>query len=409
MDRPRIVSLPLWFPKASETFVFREVKVLAGLGLPVTVISLYGDLSQPLSPEMRAFPAPERLGTRAAPRILAAFFREFLRRPAPTLALARRCLGAGFGSLERFGENLWAFFAGFLVARRCLELGVEHIHSPWAGGSATAARVASRLTGIPFSFAARAGDIHPPEAALAGKVADAAFVRVNNAANLPHLRAFAGDAPDKVRLVYNSLSLSPRGERPAAREPGPLRILAAGRFVATKGFSYLLDACALLRDRGVDFRLTLAGDGGLGPALRRQARRLGLGERVEFPGFLSHDALSAAMLRADVLAAPCVVDSDGDRDGIPNVIMEALVHGLPVAATDVAGIAEVVRPGETGLLVPERDAEALAGALAGIASDPAEAARLALAGRRLVLELFDPEANARRLAELFAAHCREAR
>ena len=405
MDRPRIAYVTLWFPKASETFVFREAKVLAGLGLPLTVHTLYGLLNEPLSPEMRAFPAPERLGSLATPRILAAFFSELFRHPGRTLSLARRCLGQRFASLERFGENLWGFFAGFALARRFRELGVEHIHSPWAGGAATAARAASELTGVPFSFAARAGDIHPPDPALADKVAAAAFVRVNNAVNLDYIRSFAGQDPDKVQLVYNCLSLAP--ESPAAREfgSGPLRLLAAGRFVPTKGFSHLLDACGLLRDQGVDFSLTLAGDGALGPRLRRQVRDLGLEGRVAMPGFLSHDALSAAMLRADIFVMPSVVAPGGARDGIPNVIMEAFVHGLAVAATDVAGIPEVVRPG-TGWPVPQADARALAAVLAAMEADPAERQHRTQAGQALVREMFDPEANARRLAELFAAHVR---
>ena len=408
MDRPRIAYVTLWFPKASETFVFREVKVLGELGLPLTVCTLYGDLDQPLSPEMRAFPAPERLGSRAAARLLAAFFSELVRNPRHTLSLAHRCLGPGFGTLERFGENLWGFFAGFALAGRFRDLGITHAHAPWAGGAAMAAWVASELTGIPFSFAARAGDIHPPEPALARKTAAAAFVRVNNAANAVYLRSFAGDAPDKVALVYNCLSLAPERGKSGERAPGPVRFLAAGRFVATKGFSHLLDACALLRGRGLDFRLVLAGDGALGPGLRRQVRRLGLEDRVDLPGFLSHDALSAAMLRADALVMPCVVDRDGDRDGIPNVIMEALAHGLAVAATDVAGIPEVVRP-DTGWLVPQADVPALALALEEIAADLPEAERRARAGQRLVHELFDPRANAQKLAALFAVHSRGAR
>lgn len=408
MDRPRIAYVTLWFPKASETFVFREVKVLAELGLSVAVFTLYGRRSEPLSPEMRAFPPPQRLGSRAAPRILAAFFAELIRRPGRTLRLVRHCLGQGFASLERLGENLWGFFAGFALAHRFRHLGVEHIHAAWAGGAATAARVASVLTGIPFSFAARAGDIYPPDLALAGKVAAAAFVRVNYAANLDYIRSFAGDAPDKVQLVYNCLSLAPEDPAAGERGSGPLRFLAAGRFVRTKGFSFLLEACALLRDRGVDFRLTLAGDGPLRARLRRQVRDLGLEGLVAMPGFLSHDALSALMQQSHALVMPCVVDVSGDRDGIPNVIMEAFAHGLAVAATDVAGIPEVVRP-DTGWLAPQADAPALAAALAEMAADPAERQRRAQAGQRLVRAMFDPEANARQLAALFAAHSRGAR
>ncbi|OIQ49042.1 GDP-mannose-dependent alpha-(1-6)-phosphatidylinositol monomannoside mannosyltransferase [Pseudodesulfovibrio hydrargyri] len=403
MSLPRVAYVTLWFPKPSETFIFREVKTLAGRDLPVKVFTLYAPLGKGLSREMRAFPASETLGTASLPKLLGTFLRHCLTRPARTWVFLRDNAFNGFRSLEGLGENLWAVLCGLHLARRFEAEGIEHIHAPWANGPATAARVASKLTGIPYSFAGRAGDIYPAEGALPGKIADAAFVRVNHGANVAYLRSLAPGHAEKIVLVYNSLSLLP--ETPE-RAPGgdTFRLLAAGRFVPKKGFDDLLAACALLRDRGLDFTLTLAGHGRLAGSLKQQAKRLDLTGRVRFPGFLKHDELSELMRRSDALVMPCVIGPNGDRDGIPNVIMEAYAHGLPVIATDVAGIGEVVADGETGCLVGQHDPDALAGAILRLAAAPDEAARLAGNGRQRVLSMFDQEINARKLRELFSAH-----
>jgi len=149
----------------------------------------------------------------------------------------------------------------------------------------------------------------------------------------------------------------------------PLKLMAVGRFARTKGFDVLLKACKLLKDRGVAFKLTLVGAGFQGPTLQRLRKRLGLEDCVDMPGFLPHDQLTYLLKNHDMLVVPSVVHSTGDRDGIPNVIMEALSHRLPVVATDVCGIPEVIRHGETGLVVCQKDPEALAAAISDTASD----------------------------------------
>ncbi len=403
MDRPRVAYLPLWFPKASETFVAREVAGLWSLGLEVEVISLYGALGEPLSPELAALARHHRvrrLGLAALPRLLAAAARWSVSRPGAAGRVWARALGVSRRGAEALGEDLWGTLCGFHLADLLAASRIGHVHAPWAGGPAAAAWTAGELAGIPFSFSGRAGDIHPPDGSLAGKIAAAAFVRVNNRANVDHLRALAGPQPDKIRLVYNGLDLD---DRPAARTAfaPPLRLVAVGRLVRTKGFDVLLDAARILVERGLDFRLDLVGDGPWARRLRRQARELGLEGRVGFRGFLSHDRVAELMAQADLMLAPCVVDSSGDRDGIPNVIMEALAHRLPVVASDVAGIGEVVAAGQTGFLVPQRRPDLLAQAVLEAAADPARAVALAERGRRRVLEMFHPGRNLRLLAELF--------
>src|SRR5512139_1168865 len=178
MSLPRIAYILLWFPKPSETFIFREVVNLWRMGFPIKVFALYGELTEQLSPEMaEVSPRVERLGRpwmKTAARDVA-YWRRC--KPDVTTDLFRTIPFRKWSSFELAGENIWAFFCGFTLARRFEEQNIEHIHAPWANGPATAAWVASKLTGIPFSFMGRACDIFPPDGALAEKIRDSAFVR----------------------------------------------------------------------------------------------------------------------------------------------------------------------------------------------------------------------------------------
>lgn len=401
----RIAYISLWFPEPTETFIFREVCDLWDAGVSVDVFTLYGERKTRLSPEMLEIsPKVQRLGLRRLGRILPFFpdVRYWSGRQKTASLWKQFFLRRHWGGLEKGGENLWAFFCGFTLARTFVAAGIEHIHAPWACGPATAAWVASRLTGIPFSFTARARDIWPQDGLLPQKAPDAAFIRVNARANKDYLAGFCPKQPDKVHLIYNPVTLRSAETAAVTMQP-PLRLLAVGRFVGKKGFEYLLQACKLLHERGMDFRLTLVGSGPLGPSLKRLARRLLPASKVEFPGFLTYERMPEVFRKADIFIMPSVVHGSGDRDGIPNVIMEALLHRVPVVASDVSGISELIVDHETGLPVPQRDPQALADAVAELAADRDEALRLAESGRRAVQIMFDPESTLTAIKELLTA------
>ncbi len=188
MKGPKVAYVLHWFPEPSETFIFNEVRYLHAGGLPLRVFTLYGRLKRNLSPEMDSVAVPvERLGIRFAPRIPQALGLWRSRNPDTWKALFHTVPLRRWSDLETAGENLWAFFCGFELARRCVEENITHIHAPWANGPATAAWVASRLSGIPFSFAAHATDIYPPDGALAEKISASSFVRTENRANVQSL------------------------------------------------------------------------------------------------------------------------------------------------------------------------------------------------------------------------------
>ena len=291
-----------------------------------------------------------------------------------------------------------------LLAEEAQRDGIELLHSSWGNGPATAVWVASRLSGIPFAFTGRAGDIYPQDGILAEKSRDAIFIRTNNMANKPWLQSFCpAGQKDKVHVIYNGLTL---GRRVDCRAPfqKPYRLLAIGRFARTKGFPELLTAMARLRDDGFPVRLTLVGDGNWKRKLVDMRKRLHLEDLVDMPGFVPNDRIRTFMEEHDMLVVPSVVHTNGDRDGIPNVIMEALSCGMPVVATDVCGVGEVIRNGETGYLIPQRDPAALADAIRRMLSDREAALRMAQTGRELVFRMFDTETNIAALQDLY---CRQ--
>lgn len=401
LSLPRMAYILLWFPKPSETFIFREVVNLWKMGLPIKVFTLYGELKKQLSPEMWGVSKQvERLGIpylRHAPSDLIYWWK---RDPKTVAWLLRTIPVRRWRSLEVGGENVWSFFCGFSLARRFEEEGIEHIHAPWANGPATAAWVASKLTGIPFSFTGRASDIYPPDGALKEKIQDSLFVTSDNMTNIPYLQELANGDTNKIYGIYNGIPLERHEEAPVPMTP-PYQLLALGRFDRIKAFDVLLYACKILKDSGLSFHLILAGDGPRKILFKRLTRKLGLLELVSFPGFIPYNRVSEAFCSADVFVMSSAVHSTGERDGLPTVIMESLMHRLPVVATDVCGIHEVIQDGVTGLLVPEKNPVALANAIIRMVGDRKSALEMAERGRSLVLLEFDQERNAGKILNLY--------
>lgn len=401
MKTPKTAYILLWFPLPSETFIFREVINLWNMGVDLKVFTLYGEHTRNLSEEMRSVSHKmERLGIpflKDAAKDVAYWWKRNRRL---TAELFRTVPVRRWNGFEKGGENLWSFLCGFRLARRFQEEGIEHIHAPWANGPATAAWIASRLTGIPFSFTARAWDIYPPDGALKEKIRDATFIRSETMANIRYLSAFAGMGAEKMHLTYNGVPLKAGQEAPVTMDQ-PYKLLALGRFVGKKGYDFLLHACKILKDSGTRFHLTLAGAGPRQMQLRRLAAKLGLTDDVSFPGFVQYDGVSDLFYATDIFLMPSVIHKSGDRDGIPTVIMEALMHRVPVIATDVSGISELIEDGTTGLLIPEKDPQAIADAVLRMTADRQAAIEMAERGRAKVLKRFNPEINHKKVLEIY--------
>jgi glycosyltransferase involved in cell wall biosynthesis len=231
---------------------------------------------------------------------------------------------------------------------------------------------------------------------LGEKIQAATFIRVISEVNQDYLLALAPDAADKITVVRYGVPLTPIAA-PCRQPAPPYQLLALGRFVPKKGYPILLQACQELAAQGLDFHLDLAGDGPQRQELQGLVQDYGLSGKVTFPGFVPHRQVPALFHRADLFIMPCIVDPHGDRDGIPNVILEAMAHEVPVVSTDVSGVKEAVVPGKTGWLAPPGDPQALAQAIREALDNPPEARRRAQAGKRLVAKEFDSGKNYGRL------------
>jgi glycosyltransferase involved in cell wall biosynthesis len=280
---------------------------------------------------------------------------------------------------------------------------ITHVHAHFGSVATTVARLAARLAGVPYSFTAHAKDIFHAEVDhddLRRKLADACAVVTVSDFNLAHLRSVYGDAAGTVVRLYNGLDLA---RFPYADPTGrPAVIAAVGRLVEKKGFGDLIDAVALLVRAGRPVRLDLVGTGPCEADLLAQVQRLGLERHVRLLGALPQGRVRTVVQGAAVFAAPCVVAADGNRDGLPTVLLEAMALGTPCVATPVTGIPEVVYDGATGLLVPERDPSALAAALTRLLDDGTLRAQYARKARALIERDFNVHGQAAALRALFA-------
>jgi glycosyltransferase involved in cell wall biosynthesis len=299
-------------------------------------------------------------------------------------------------------RRLSYFGAAPFAAWRLRRAGVQHLHAHFANAPASVALMAAALAGISFSFTAHAYDIFIDPLLLPAKIAGAAFVACISRYNRRYLQDHFPEAR-RAHLVVVRNGLDTARFRPYPHPQGtPPCILAVGRLVETKGFHVLVEACARLRDRGLAHRCLIIGTGPEAAPLQRLVNALGVSDRIVLKGKLSPEELLAYYRQADVLAMPSCVRQQ-DADGIPTVLIEAMAMEIPVVATRVSGIPELVMDGETGLVVDPDDAAALAAALALVLSNETLSRRLARAGRDLVVSQFNSEASARQLRRLFAA------
>lgn len=400
MTLPRTAYVTLWFPKPSETFVVSEIEALRQAGLPLSVHSLYGPIPAGLAMQPDGLQV-ERLGMKNVLGIAWAVLGSLVTRPLKAMALIGRVLFSPGGGWEKYGENILAVLCGFRLATRFRALDVKHVHAAWANGSATAAWCAAELLGLSFSFSARAGDVLPPDGMLAYKLRKVSFALCESSFLVPHLRGFIPQAPGKVHLLHDVLTLPPADEAQVPMKV-PVRVCAIGRFVKTKGFQHLIEALALARSHGLDVRAVIAGEGPWFERLRELTEHLSMTEFVDFPGFLPHDRVSSLLLESDMLTMPSIRRPNGDSDGLPTVLIEALIHRVPVIATRLAGIPDLVEDGVTGLLTPEGDAEAIARAIERYASNREAAVAMAERGRDKARTMFAPGRYVAKFFELLA-------
>jgi colanic acid/amylovoran biosynthesis glycosyltransferase len=375
------------FPVLSETFVLNELLALEERGVPLHVFSIH----RPNDPRFHE----ELPGLKARVTYLPdlAEAGRLLRHARAT----RQHLGSRFwGTLGwvlslRRPELLWRLLQGAYVANEARRLGLRHLHAQFANRPATVALLASRLTGIPFSFTAHATDIFKTtvnQRALRDKVEAARWVVTVSDFNRDYLLGVTDASPEKIVVVRNGIRLDQFTPGPPPAAP-PFRMVCVARLVEKKGLPDLIEACAILRDRGLDFQLGIVGKGNLRQELESLIDCRKLRDHVQLLGPHTHGEVLLRYREAHLCVLSAVVGRDGNQEGLPVSIVEALACGLPVVSTPIAGIPEAVRNGHNGLLVPPGDPAALASALERVMREPGLYARLQMNARPSVVDNFD--------------------
>lgn len=396
--RLRIAYLVSRFPHLPETFILREIDQLEALGHEVVLCPLLRQRDEVVHPA-------------AEPWVRRAIYTPFVSAPLLRdlgLAFLRQPRAAFRGLVAPLGRvvttpNFLTGTAGIIpkvahLARVLQDRQVDHIHAHFATHPAMAAYMLHQLTGTSYSFTVHAHDLYVHTAMLDRKLRDAAFAVTISEHNRELLLPLSADTP--VEVVRSGVQLERYPVQQRAPD-GPFHLLAVGSLQPYKGFIYLIEALGALRAQGIEPATSIVGGGPDRDELQTRITELGLQDRVHLIGPQPEHEVARLLQEAHAFVLPSIITASGKKEGLPVVLIEALASGLPTIATDISGIPELIRPGETGQLVPPGDPAALAAAVRWVIENPGPAREQARRGRELVERDHRLETNVARLAALF--------
>lgn len=397
-----ITYLLLTFPKLTTTFVDREILALREKGIKVQVFSLRrpnGPLSgyQKELQEETVYLYPASLSEQIGAHLYFIFHK-----PLRYFSTFFHLLSRQHPTLLSHHRTLRHFLQGIYTAYRLRSNPGDHIHAHFLNQSATIALIINRMLDVPYSVTVHAsGEFFASPMMIREKLAEAKFVATCTEYNRDYLAELGKNLLEQKLLVnYHGLDLElfcRHTEKPA----DPPVILSVGQLRERKGHIYLVQACGILHEQNLDFRCQIIGEGPEREALEKEIERLGLTDHVSLEGALPQEEVMDYYENASLFVLSAVQAGDGDRDGIPNVILEAMAMELPVVSTWNSAIPEAVKDGKNGFLVPPKDVESLASALKRLLYDRSLSDRMGLEGRKTVLKQFDPQRNAQQLLDAF--------
>ncbi|MEW6260032.1 MAG: glycosyltransferase family 4 protein [Thermodesulfobacteriota bacterium] len=406
MDEPTIGLILKGYPRISETFISNEILLLEEMGFRFHIFSMRKpreSFSHKSVSRIRATVdyLPETI-LRGLGMFLASSARLAWSRPTVFRA-AWGLAGRRFQRTRKSASIKHILQAGYLVDRLLPRYALDRFHAHFAHSPTSVALYASILSGIPFGFTAHAKDIYTSDPTqLAEKIDRAEFVVTCTEYNRSHLGQLPTTGRTPLFRVYHGIDLGLfRSNDVPIRPTPPYRLLTVARLTAKKGIRTVLSALGLLMNRGLDFRYTVIGEGEEREYLMRMAADLGLQGRVTWMGTQPHDVVLDYYRDSDVFAIGCEVVTNGDRDGIPNVLAESMAMGVPVVATRVSAIPELVEHGISGLLVEPGESLAMAEAIQRLLLDEALRSRMIAAAKQAVSERFDNRKWIRRLADIY--------
>jgi glycosyltransferase involved in cell wall biosynthesis len=390
-----------------ETFIIGEMLSLKRLGADILIAPR--DFSREV---FQKDVGPLLDSTMSVPLLNAGIAGRFLKfiitRPVKSLRITKDLLWESRGAENKI-KNLIVMPKAVYLSGALMEKGISHIHAHWGTTTSTIAYIISRLTGIPWSMTCHRGDIQVNNL-LGLKCRSASFVRaIDEQGKGEILRLAEGMADGKVSVMHMGVTV-PQINEPAFEKRPPFAFICPANFVPKKGHRYLIEACRMLSDKGADFKCVLAGDGPLESEIKKMAQDLGLNGKVEFAGRVANAVLlkmyGEGSLHALVL--PSILTEDGQREGIPVALMEAMAHHVPVISTDTGGIPELIGDG-SGVMIREKDPKAIAEAILRLMGDASFYREVARAGRKKVERDFNEQRIAREMLKLFKVRAKKDR
>jgi glycosyltransferase involved in cell wall biosynthesis len=393
------------FPHLPETFILREMDELTRQGWDIALYPLIRQEQETVHEEARKWLSRIRPLPLFSWRTLFANLHTVFRQPAVYASLWARTLLESWRDPAMLVKSFILLPEAVYAAQAMQQEEIDHVHAHYATFPAFAAWIIHQLTGISYSVTVHAHDIFVSQTMLRCKLQKAAFIAAISEYNREYLTTMVGDEiPDKTHIIH--CGIEPQMYRPSllARKPDdPLEIIHIGSLQPYKGQRYLIEACYQLRERRVPFRCQIIGGGEEQACLTEMIEALELQSVVHLLGSKTQQEIAGLLPKAHCYVQPSIITPSGKMEGIPVALMEAMACRLPVVATAISGIPELVRAGETGFLVPPADAQALADALTAVYEQPERAAYLAENGRSLVLQSFVLRSNVAQLADLFTA------
>lgn len=400
------------FPALSETFILNEMIALRKAGHDLSILSLHEPRPGPVPDRVTRYDFLKKTRYLNLPVSITGYgrFRAVLNM-AGMFAAGRLTLAQKFRLarlLLRKSQIRAILTKAFLEAgtlpgamRWVSENRFDHIHCHFASWNARIAYVFHQVLGLSYTLTTHAYDIFTDYEKDAKRLLDGAErVVAISEFNKNYMHSRFGIPRDKMDTVYYGIDFENAAPAPAY-SVSPLRILSVSRLVPKKGLEYLIEACRLLKSRGVPFSCEIWGEGPMRPVLEKHVREKGLEAHIQLSGAVTNEKALELIRECSVFVLPCVKAPNQDMDGIPFVLMEAMALEIPVVSTDVTGIPELIENGKDGVLVPQRDAYRLAEAIVKINGDQELAGRVRKAGRQKVAAKFESQKNAAKLIESF--------
>jgi colanic acid/amylovoran biosynthesis glycosyltransferase len=403
-DKLKVAYILSRFPKLTETFILREMYWLPESGIEVHIFSLLNPLPTPVHQQAEELmPNVHYSPFFLSWSLILAQFHFIFRSPVGYLRALLRAIWQTYREPLVLLRVLLLFPKSVYFARQMEDLGVDHVHAHFVWVNGVAASIASDLIGVTFSLHPHAfGLFMRDQVSVRRQLERADKIVTVSEFHRAYIAALSSSIqPDDVEIVHYGLQTD--GFQPSASpvDNKTPHILSVGSLTEKKGHEYLIDACVLLAEKGYDFQCSIIGVGPLQESLQARINRYKLQDKVHLLGGKKQDEVLDLYRQSDIFALACVVAQGGDRDGMPNVLIEAMAMQLPVVTTPVTGIPELVRDGENGLLVPEREGAALAQALERLIQDEPLRRELGRRGRETVLNGFEVRQTAAKLAAVF--------